>query len=308
MLVAAPERWDEACFAVPAIRALMASGLGCGVICREDQGGFWQTLAGLEVLAFPAKARAKAAVPEIGAGWQAGLIWEAGFAADAIKLAGIPRRLGPALRELRKQVTHPLVFSRAPGEHRVRFYLSLIEELGVFTANPEFFSAAEMGVTPVAEALLLCPDSDFGPSHEWPLDRWLELARSAMENGCRVAVAGMATGRNLGKSLAANLGNGCEWFDISLLGQSLGFLAGYRWVVAADGSLPHLAAHAGATCITLFGPNDPMWKRPLGRRHSIVRHHVECAPCLLGKCPMDGRCQRELESARVWKAVQEKLG
>jgi ADP-heptose:LPS heptosyltransferase len=85
-------------------------------------------------------------------------------------------------------------------------------------------------------------------------------------------------------------------------------LAGYRLVIAADGSLPHLAAHAGATCVTLFGPNDPVWKRPLGRRHTVVCRHVECTPCLLGKCPLDMRCQRELATDRVWAAVRKQLG
>ena len=32
-MVAAPERWDETCFAVPAVRALVASGLGVGILC-----------------------------------------------------------------------------------------------------------------------------------------------------------------------------------------------------------------------------------------------------------------------------------
>jgi hypothetical protein len=39
----------------------------------------------------------------------------------------------------------------------------------------------------------------------------------------------------------------------------------------------------------------------------VVRRHVECAPCLLAKCPLDMRCQNELETDRVWQAVREKL-
>jgi hypothetical protein len=35
---------------------------------------------------------------------------------------------------------------------------------------------------------------------------------------------------------------------------------------------------------------------------------VECAPCLLAKCPMDMRCQNELSVDRVWSVIQEKLG
>jgi hypothetical protein len=58
MLVAAPERWDEACFAVPAVRALVASGLRTGVLCPESQQEFWQTLDQVVVIHFPVKAKA----------------------------------------------------------------------------------------------------------------------------------------------------------------------------------------------------------------------------------------------------------
>jgi ADP-heptose:LPS heptosyltransferase len=306
MLVAAPERWDEACFAVPAVRALMASGFGIGIMCHEGQKEFWQTLKGLELLVLPIKAKVAAA--EIRGKWQAALVWEPGLAADAVNIAGVPRRLGPAGKKLKKLLTHPLVFAEKPLEHRVRFYLSAVEEMGINTLNPELFSPVHIGIEPVAGAVLLSPDSDFGPSHEWPLERWLETSRNLIDKGRRVTVAGMDGGRGLGKRLAAELGEGVEFFHASPLAGALPLLAVHGLVIAADSSLPHLAAHVGATCVTLFGPNDPVWKRPLGRRHGVVRRHVECAPCLMAKCPLDMRCQNELETGRVWAAVTGKLG
>lgn len=307
MLVAAPERWDEACFAVPAVRALRSSGLGIGVICREEQKDFWETLAGLEVLAFPLKAKAKVAAAEIRGNWQAALVWEAGFAADTAKFAGVPRRLGPGDRKLKSLLTHPLLFAGSPLDHRVGFYLSAVEEMGINTLKPEFFAPAAIGIKPVAGTVLVSPDSDFGATHEWPLDRWMEITCNLLEEGRRVTVAGVDGGRGLGKRLAADLGEKVEFFHASPLTGALPLLAVHGLVVAADGSLPHLAAHVGSTCVTLFGPNDPAWKRPLGKRHSMVRRHAECAPCLLAKCRLDMRCQNELETARVWAAVRAKL-
>ena len=307
MLVAAPERWDEACFAVPALRALMAAGLGIGVICREEQREFWQTVAGLEVLAFAARVKAKLAAAEIRGVWKASLVWEPGFAADAAKIADVPRRLGPADRRLKKLLTHPLGFSEKPLEHRVRLYLSAVEEMGINTANPEFFAPAGLGVESVARAVLLSPDSDFGPSHEWTLERWQEIAARLIALDLRVTVVGTAGGSGMAKVLADGFGEGVEYFLASPLAATMALLAAHGLVIAADGSIPHLAAHAGTTCVTLFGPNDPAWKRPLGRRHATIRRHVECAPCLLAKCRMDRRCQNELETERVWAAVQDKL-
>jgi ADP-heptose:LPS heptosyltransferase len=308
MLVAAPERWDEACFAVPAVRALIGSGLGIGVICREEQRTFWQTIDGLEVLAFHPATKAKTAAAEIRDGWQAALAWEPGFAADAFKLAGVPRRLGPSHRKLVKSLTHPLTFEEQPLEHRVRLYLSAIEEIGVGTRDPGFFSPVDLGIEPVSGTVLLCPDSDYGSSHEWLLERWVEIGKLLFQHGCRLTVAGMAGGRGLGRSLANNLGDRIEFFEASPLAGALPLLAVHELFIGADGSLAHLAAHVGATCVTLFGPDDPAWRRPLGRRHAVVRRHVECAPCLLAKCPLDMRCQKELATQRVWQAIATKLG
>lgn len=307
MLVAAPERWDEVCFAVPAVRAVLASGLGTGVLCRETQREFWETLPGLEVVAFSAKAKAKTIAAEIRGSWQAALLWEEGFAAEAVRLAEVPRRLGPSNGKLARRLTHPLAAAEKPLEHRVRCYLSAVEEMGIRTLDPAFFAAADLGIDPVAGAVLLSPDSDFGPSHEWRMDGWLELCRGLIESGRKVTVAGLEGGRDLGKSLAEELGEDVGFFQANPLSGTLRLLAVHGLVIAADGSLPHLAAHAGATCVTLFGPNDPAWKRPLGKRHGVVRRHVECAPCLLPKCPMDLRCQRELETKHVIAAVAEKI-
>jgi heptosyltransferase-2 len=307
MLVAAPERWDEACFAVPALRAMVASGLGVGVLCVVEQRKFWETIDGLEVIDFPAKAKAKAVAVTILGHWQAALVWEAGFAAEVFKYAAIPRRLGQEERRLKKLLTHPLGFSAGPLEHRVRYYLAAAEALGVQTAMPEYFAPISTGVAPVAGAVLLCPGSDFGPNHEWPIERWEEIARKLIESGRRVTVTSLDGGRGLGKILAGKLGGEVEFFPVASMVGILPLLAVHGLVIAADGSLPHLAAHAGATCVVLFGPNDPAWKRPLGRRHLIVRRDVECAPCLLAKCPLDLRCQLELESERVWQAVERVL-
>ncbi|HSP42760.1 MAG TPA: hypothetical protein VLO11_07820, partial [Luteolibacter sp.] len=172
MLVAAPERWDEACFMLPAVRAVIASGLKTAVFCHPSQCGLWKTVPGAEVIAIPGKTRD--AVETIRGRWQAALLWETGRAADNAAKAGIPRRLGPAAdKKLRKRLTHPISAAPGPLEHRVRFYLTAVEEMGIATDRPEFFAPIQS--PPDSGAVLLSPESDFGPNHEWPTDRWQEL-------------------------------------------------------------------------------------------------------------------------------------
>lgn len=307
MLVAAPLRWDEVCFAVPALRALNASGLKIGILCPAEQREFWETLPELALIELPPSVRSL--LPKVRGKWASSLCWDVGPAAQVARLAEIPRRIGPPAGRFIKHFTHPLEFSEKPTEHRVWFYLSALEKLGIPTVKPEFFVPVNIGISPVKGAVLLSPESDFGGTHEWPIERWKEIGERLLAAGCRVTVAGMRQKRgSLAQTLAAELGSEVEFFHAAPLAGTMPLLAVHELVVAADGHLPHLASHVGATCVTLFGPNDPQWKRPMGKRHAMVRHHVECAPCLLARCRLDMRCQRELEIERVWAAVKGKLG
>jgi len=279
------------------------SGLVDGLVCREEQETFWETVCKLPRYPFSTKTSAGDLSKRIGDGWEAALSWEEGTAAKAFAKAKIERRLGPSDGKLAKLLTHPLEVAEGPTEHRVRRYIKTSEQMGVPVDKPEFFVAAPLGIPAEPNTVLLCPGSDFGPSHEWPLDRWQELAEILMEKGKKITVAGVVGGRGLGKILAGRLGCEVEFFHASPLAASISLLAAYQLVISADGSLPHLAAHAGSTCVTLFGPNDAVWKRPLGKRHVVVKRHVECAPCLSAKCAMDSRCQKELEVAAVLRAI-----
>lgn len=308
LLVAAPDRWDEACFAIPAVRAIRASGLNLGLVCRHDQAPLWHTLNDLEVIAYPPKSTPKSLSSLIGKSWQAALTWHPGIAADAFKRAAIPRILGPLLPQLKSIVSHPLAGSGSPLDHRVRFYLATAEAMGIPTAQPAFFAPSSLTPAPPQAPVLLCPDSDFGASHEWKPERWYELGKALALAGHRLRIVGCHGGRELGQRLAKNLGLAAEYRSVSILADALPWLAEHRWLVAADGSLPHVASQLGVTCATLFGPNDPAWRRPLGKRHAVVRQHVECAPCQLAKCPFDGRCQNELSVDKVWAAVSAMLG
>ena len=301
MLVAAPERWDEARFAVPAVRALVASGLSVGVLCGETQADFWRTVEGIEVVVFQNN-------PDL-ATWDAALAWEYGPMAKAIGKAAVARRIAPTGdRKLAKWATDPAETKVHVLEHRVRYFLATVEALGVATRDAEFFAAADVGSERAENAVLLCPDSDFGPSHEWALERWVDLARwLAGECGMTIAVTDLAGGRGLGARLAEAADDQMEIIQVTSITEAMPHLAQHRLLISADGSLPHVASHLGATCAVLFGPNDPAWRRPLGKHHAVVSHHTECAPCLMAKCPLDLRCMLRLDVGAVKAAVSPLL-
>lgn len=272
-------------------------GVSVDVLCPERQTGFWKATGFEAVTGYGDKASARELAGRV-KDRKAVLLWEAGVAADACAKAGVPRRIGPQAKELAKRLTEPVALVEAPGpiRHRVRFYLDLAAKLGAEPMVAENFAPLLVDVPRAVERVLLVPDSDFGSHYEWPLDRWEAVAKELLGKGRQLRVASGVKGSALAKAVP-------EAEVVTLDWPALEDLASCSLCVAADGSVPHLAAHVGTACVVLFGPGEPEWMRPLGKQHVIVRRKVECSPCHAPKCRMDLRCQNELEADEVIRSV-----
>lgn len=274
-------------------------GVSVDVLCPERQNGFWKATGFELVTSYGERASARELAGRLkDQDRKAVLLWEAGVAADACAKAGVPRRIGPQAKDLAKRLTEPVALVEAPGpiRHRVRFYLDLAAKLGAEPMVAENFAPVPVDVPQAVERVLLVPDSDFGSHYEWPLERWEAVAKDLLEKGRLLRIASGAKGSALAKAIP-------EAEAVTLAWPALEDLASCSLCVAADGSMPHLAAHVGTTCVVLFGPGEPEWMRPLGKQHVIVRRKVECSPCHAPKCRMDLRCQNELEVGEVLRVI-----
>lgn len=298
LLVAAPVAWREACLSMPAMRAFKRLGADLRVLCPEKQAALWSASGFGKVTGYPEKGSVRAIAALLEKNGTA-LAWEAGDAADAIAKAGIPRRLGPPAKGLDKRLTERITVIEKPGpiQHRVRFYLDIAETLGVEAMVAENFAPVILGVPRAVDRVLLVPDSDFGSHFEWLPERWEMLAGELIARGFQVKVA---TSGKRGVALASAV-TGVEGVPLQL--PALEDLSSHGLCIAADGSVPHLAAHVGTTCLVLFGPGEPEWMRPLGRQHGIARRKVECSPCFASKCQMDLRCQNDFKVAEVLRVL-----
>lgn len=85
-----------------------------------------------------------------------------------------------------------------------------------------------------------------------------------------------------------------------------------RLFVGSDGGVMHLAASLGTSVVGIFGPSDWLLTGPRGVPHRIVRHPVECSPCLLSRCQWAGsderKCLTQLQPHTVVEAVRELIG
>ena len=299
LVIAAPVEWRGACLSLPALRALKGLVSELRVLCREEQASFWQSCEIGKVITYPDGANARA-ISGLLSAEGASLAWEPGSAADAFAKIGIPHRYGPPAKGLVKRLSQTVEVIERPGpvQHRVRFYLNIAAKFGAETMVPENFEPVRLGVPRASDRVILVPDSDYGAHYEWPLDRWVTVAKEVVRRINRVGIASCGP---IGTALAKAVPEATE---VPMKLPGLDDLGSSAICITADGSVPHLAAHVGTTCIVLYGPGDPEWSRPLGRQHVLIRRKVECAPCHAPSCRMDLRCQQDLEVDEVLKSLE----
>lgn len=305
--ISSPDAIDETCFSIPAVRAVHnAYPNGTIVVfAPEDVAPLWRKVEEVdEVIAYDAHASARNVgqiIKDLKIKFTKSIAWENNPATGGFAQAVIPIRMGTPERELLPHLTHPVEVARpiGPIEHRVRHYLFFMQKLGAMPFDKSNFLHPERPLGGEKFRVAIVPGSDFGDSTEWPLANYVTLTRTLM-NYADVTI--IPSQDRLGPAIALGKEVGRPEFVFQGdNGEILDHLATCHGLVGNDGSIPHLAAFMGTKSLVLFGPNEPLWKRPLGKQHQFIRHHVPCSGCLLAKCPLDHRCMMEI-------TVEEVLG
>jgi ADP-heptose:LPS heptosyltransferase len=315
VVVTSPLSIIEACFCIPAVRALRHArpDATIAVLTPDSIAPLWQTVVGLnEIIEYPEGASAKAILRILKAGTfeaESSLAWEPSNAAAALAKADVSQRLGYEIKSLSKRLTDQLPIDelRGPVEHRVRYYMGLVEKLGIEAYLAKSFETPPLPPRSNPIRIGLVPGSVLGPSYRWGVDRFRELGTTLLANHqvelMIVAYPGHTQEANeLSHLFRGKVKNDTNQFDLDGL---LSALPHCSLLVSNDGAVTHLAAHLGLPTVALVGPGDPVTTRPLGRHHIVLSQHLDCSPCNQHRCPLDHhRCMEELTVARVYQAVR----
>lgn len=250
-------------------------------------------------------------------------------AAVLVFLTGIPRRYGYATDGRGLLLTDPVaVPDRAKIEHQVQYYLNLLRPLGageraglprLFLSDEEVRAIerrlAEAGIGQSDFVVGLNPGSTYGNAKRWLPERFAETADRLVRvqgsrggRGARVVIVGALGEEALARSIADRM----QAKPVVLSGQT-----SIRELMAAvkrcglfltnDTGPMHIAAAFGVPVVAVFGPTDSRTTAPFGSGHTIVRHSVECSPCLLRECPIDHRCMTRVTVDEVYDAALKQL-
>jgi len=222
-------------------------------------------------------------------------------------LGGIPRRVGypgHARKWLMNQ-TVPEPRRAGPPEHHSLRFLRVASESGAEASNCELAANIQIRITDEPLKIGLCPGAEYGPAKRWLPERFVDVAAKVSgQSRAQWILLGTRNDAAIGNEIAAALGDRClNRIGQTTLDQLIDELRGCSLLLTNDTGTMHLAALLGVPVIAIFGSTEPSLTGPLGNGHTIVRHHVECSPCFLRKCPIDFRCMRGVTADEVVDAV-----
>jgi len=252
-------------------------------------------------------------------GFDVGLLLPNSFeSALMIFLGGVPQRIGYATDARRWMLTNA-IHPREGPRHQVQYYLELVKtfQTSADTASIEIEATSEErrnarellraeGIPFNTPFLVLNPGAAYGSAKRWHTDRFADVADTlAGELQLRVALIGSDHERPISEEIRDRMKSSAAMLTgRTSLETLIGVLAESSLMITNDSGPMHIAAALGIPTIAVFGSTDERVTGPYGPRTRIVKHPVECSPCLLRDCPIDHRCMNGVSVDDVCNAAR----
>jgi heptosyltransferase II len=232
-------------------------------------------------------------------------------------LSRIPRRVGYRGHWRKWLVNQTVPEPRKPGplEHHSLRFLRIASECGAETSKAQHPTPSAQRLPQTSNIkhqtfkIGLCPGAEYGSAKRWLPERFAEVA-AAVAAKLQVqwillgTVEDVAIGEQISKALSDCYINR---IGQTTLDQLIDELRKCRLLLTNDTGTMHLAALLGVPVVAIFGSTEPRLTGPLGEDHVILRHHVECSPCFLRRCPIDFRCMKAISVQEAADAVMSLL-
>jgi len=133
----------------------------------------------------------------------------------------------------------------------------------------------------------MMPGAEYGPSKQWPLEYYRQLAEMLVNASCQVWILGSEKDRRASEKIAVAPGvyNLC---GKTQLVDTIDLLVCAKSVVSNDSGLMHVAAAVGVEVNVIYGSSTPEYTPPLipENRRNIFYLGMECSPCFERECPL----------------------
>lgn len=285
--------------ALPAVHCLKA-GLGASVhwVTQPEYLGLVRTFSDVDkVMAFPRKQFCRnlpAFLKDLRSEQYDMVVDLQGLLKSAIvcRMARSSRRIGPSFHREGASVFYTEVSGSLNRErHAVEQNMDVVRYLGLKASEFRFPLELKPGELPGKRPLVaICPSSRWR-SKNWPMANFTELAKRLLRDiGGTVFVLGGKDEAQECDEMARSIGNATSLAGRTPLAELPSLLSAMDLVISNDSGPMHVAAAAGTTVLSVFGPTDPDRTGPYGERHRVLRTAIPCQPCFDRDCRLSGEC------------------
>jgi heptosyltransferase II len=245
-------------------------------------------------------------------------------------LAGIPRRYGYATDGRSVLLTEPVaVPDKRLSLHQVHYYWNLLKPLGLHgdPPVPELFVSEteedamarrldECGIDKSAFVIGVNPGSIYGGAKRWLPDRFADSTerigqtiRQSHAQDVAVMIVGAKGEEVLGKEIAARLSHRTVVLSgATTIRELMAAVKRCGLLLTNDTGPMHIASAMKVPVVAVFGSTDWRTTSPYRAAQALVRHPVDCSPCLLRECPIDHRCMTGVSVEQVYEAAVKQAG
>jgi heptosyltransferase-2 len=222
-------------------------------------------------------------------------------------LARIPRRIGYNRdgRGLLLTDAIPVPVKGSIPPHESFYYLELLRRIGwvdKLPSEPLIRLAGQRG--PTRSVVGVSPGAAYGTAKQWIPQRFAAAAlQIAGQLNAEIELFGSKTERALCEQVRSEIqqlgGASLNLAGETTLEQFIERAGTCRVFLTNDSGSMHIASALGIPTVAVFGATNHITTGPTGPLAQVIRHDVECSPCLLRECPIDHRCMAGVEVDRV---------
>lgn len=213
--------------------------------------------------------------------------------------------------------------------HQVRYYLNIAaeierrftgaSEIDFETSQPRLHATEEqrkrarsileasgikVGEPAAGRILAINPGATNSRAKRWPAQRFAATADTLAErDGFQAIIIGTPGDVDAAREVSSSMRTRAAVLaGKTSIAELKGLLSWTGLVVSNDTGAAHVSAALNVPTVVVFGPTEHISTRPLSDVAMVVRHDVECSPCMLRDCPIDHRCMTRVEVDDVYQA------
>ena len=211
--------------------------------------------------------------------------------------------------EVERRFTGSSLISIEAARPRLRATAEQVERARGLLAQAGISAGAIDEAPPQAPIVALNPGATNSRAKRWLAERFAETADLLAEReGFRTIIIGAEGDKEEAERTAYLMRTPAVVLaGRTSISELKGVLACASLVISNDTGPAHVSAALAVPTVVVFGPTEHFATRPLSDLAAVVRHEVECSPCMYRDCPIDHRCMTRVEVNDVYRAARELL-